>query len=209
MSIYERIASINMRMQQLQSRFGLSNTSFTPASTGAGPVQMGAGIPPASNLTFEQILATYSGNPMSGCSRPSNAPYTGSEADFASIVKDASSTYGVDEDLIRAVIRQESGFNPSAESHCGAMGMMQLMPETAKDLGVNNPWDARENVMGGVKYLKSLLDRFDGNMTKALAGYNAGPGAVEKHGGIPPYAETQNYVSSILSMYEDYKKQGR
>lgn len=209
MSIYERISSINMRMQQIQSRFGTTNASFSPANSGTGPVQMGSGINPSSNLTFQQLMATYSGQPAGNVPGPSRTPYTGSETEFASIVKDASGKYGVDEDLIRAVIRQESGFNPNAESCCGAMGMMQLMPETAKDLGVSNAWDPRENIMGGVKYLKSLLDRFDGNMTKALAGYNAGPGAVEKHGGVPPFPETQNYVSSILGMYEDYKKKGR
>lgn len=209
MSIYERIASINMRMQQIQSRFGLSNTSFTPVNTSTGSLQMGGGTVPTSNLTFEQLLATYSGNPLGAFPCPSRIPYTGSESEFASIIKEASAQYGVDEDLIKAVIRQESGFNPNAKSYCGAMGMMQLMPETAEELGVENPWDPRDNIMGGVKYLKSLLDRFGGNITKALAGYNAGPGAVEKYGGVPPYSETQNYVSSILSMYDDYKKTGQ
>lgn len=208
MSIYERIASINMRMQQIQSRFGTSNTSFTPLSTTeTGSMQPGGQVQNKSNLTFEQLLATLSGGSSTGYAQsPSKVPYTGSEADFAGIVKDASTTYGVDEDLIRSVIRQESGFNPNAESYCGAMGLMQLMPETAADLGVKNPRDPRENIMGGVKYLKSLLDRFGGNITKALAAYNAGPGAVEQHGGVPPYPETQNYVRSILGMYEDYKK---
>jgi len=138
--------------------------------------------------------------------QPSNTPYTGKESNFADIIKDASKTYGVDEDLIRAVIRQESSFNPNARSHCGAMGLMQLMPGTAGDLGVTNAYDPRENVMGGTKYLRSLLDRFDGNVPKALAGYNAGPGAVKKYGGVPPFAETQNYVKNITGMYEDYKK---
>jgi soluble lytic murein transglycosylase-like protein len=211
MSFQERISAVNMRIQQIQSRFGSSGMAFTPASQ----VNMSSphGPSPAagatSNLTFEKLMATYQGSSTHSAGYaggPSKTPYTGSESDFAGIIKDASKAHGVDEDLIRAVIRQESGFNPGAESHCGAMGLMQLMPGTAKDLGVNNGFDARENVMGGVKYLKSLLDRFDGNVTKALAGYNAGPGAVEKHGGVPPYAETQNYVKNILSMYEGYKK---
>ncbi|MHC9539905.1 MAG: lytic transglycosylase domain-containing protein [Vulcanimicrobiota bacterium] len=212
MAIFDRISAINMRMQQLQCRFNSSQVSMTPSSQGVTQASAQGGmpsIPSASNITFEQLLSTYQGAPVSGAgsaSGPSRAPYQGSEKDFEGLIKDASKTHGVDEDLIRAVIRQESGFNPNAESHCGAMGMMQLMPETAKDLGVKNAWDARENVMGGVKYLKGLLDRFDGNITKALAGYNAGPGSVEKYGGVPPYAETQNYVKNILGMYEDYKK---
>lgn len=212
MAIFDRISAINMRMQQLSCRFNSSNVSMTPSSQGVTPASTQGGpssVSTSSNITFEQLMSTYQGAPVSGSSSasgPSKAPYQGSEKDFEGIIKDASKTHGVDEDLIRAVIKQESGFNPNAESYCGAMGMMQLMPETAKDLGVRNAWDARDNVMGGVKYLKSLLDRFDGNITKALAGYNAGPGAVEKHGGVPPYAETQNYVKNILGMYEEYKK---
>jgi hypothetical protein len=208
MSIFERMSSINQRIQQIQGRFGTSNINFTPASMGLGPAQQASAGGPtqASGVTFEQLLATYTGDKSGYVHGPSQTPYAGKESDFAGTIKEASTKFNVDEDLIRAVIRQESGFNARAESSCGAMGLMQLMPTTAADLGVKNAWDPRENVMGGVKYLKSLLDRFDGNITKALAGYNAGPGAVEKHGGVPPFAETQNYVRSILGMYEDYKK---
>lgn len=121
--------------------------------------------------------------------------------EIISMIDDTSAKYGVDAKLIKALVKQESGFNPTAKSKAGALGLMQLMPSTAKGLGVKDPLDAKQNIEGGVKYVKSLLNRFDGNIILALAAYNAGPNAVKKYDGVPPYKETQNYVKSVLRNY--------
>ncbi len=118
------------------------------------------------------------------------------------IFEEASSRYGVSVNLLKAVAKAESNFNPKAVSKAGAIGVMQLMPATAKSLGVSDPYDARQNIMGGAKYLKENLERFGGNVNLALAAYNAGPNSVQKYGGIPPYKETQNYVK-IVNSYLD------
>jgi soluble lytic murein transglycosylase-like protein len=114
------------------------------------------------------------------------------------IIKEAADRYGIDEQLIAAVIEAESQFNPRAVSRRGAQGLMQLMPETAATLGVGDPFSPRENIDGGVRHLKSLMDRFDNNVPLALAAYNAGHVAVIQHKGIPPYPQTRAYVTRIM-----------
>jgi soluble lytic murein transglycosylase-like protein len=121
---------------------------------------------------------------------------------LSSAIHDAARAHGVDPRLVAAVARRESGFNASIVSNKGACGIMQLMPATAQYLGVRNVFDARENIFGGTRYLRTLLDTFHGDLDLALAAYNAGPGAVEKHKGVPPYRETRAYVAAVRRTYE-------
>lgn len=116
-----------------------------------------------------------------------------------------SKTFGLDPKLIRAVIKEESGFQPFALSTAGAMGLMQLMPGTAEGLGVTDPYNIEQNILGGTQYLYYQLKNFDGDLKLALAAYNAGPNAVKQYGGIPPYEQTQNYVKKVLSTYQMYQ----
>ncbi len=121
---------------------------------------------------------------------------------LSAAIVDAARQHGVDPRLVAAVAARESAYNPNARSRVGASGIMQLMPETAKFLGVANPLDARQNVFGGARYLRKLLDAYRGDLDLTLAAYNAGPGAVQRYNGVPPFRETQAYVKSIRAAYE-------
>ena len=121
------------------------------------------------------------------------------------LVQQNAQIWQVDPALIKSVIANESSFDANATSPVGAQGLMQLMPETAASLGVRNPYDPAQNVAGGTRYLRSLLDRFNGDERLAVAAYNAGPGAVEKYGDVPPYAETRNYVQNVLGSLDRYR----
>lgn len=118
-----------------------------------------------------------------------------------SYFKEAANKYGVDSKLLKSIACAESNFNPDCTSSAGAMGIMQMMPETAKSCGISDPYDARQSIMGGANYISQMLQRYDGNITLALAAYNAGPGNVNKYGGVPPFKETQNYVTKVLGYY--------
>ena len=167
------------RIEQIQTMLG--------ALDGAQP----AAAAPAATTGFAKTLATVQRPTVAGPSSDGSTPF-GAEIDAA------ATRHGIDPALLRGLVRQESGFDPRARSAAGAMGLTQLMPATAASLGVTDPYDPAQSLDGGAAYLRSMLDRFGGDPAKALAAYNAGPGAVARFGGVPPYAETQHYVQSIL-----------
>ena len=146
---------------------------------------------PATNFTFDEDFQTET---------PVRSVEIVPKDSTESIIEAAARKFGVDSELVKAIATAESGINQNAVSSVGAVGVMQLMPSTAENLGVN-PYDERENIYGGAHYLRQLLDKFNGNLTQAIAAYNAGPGAVQQYGGVPPYAETQNYVGRVMDIY--------
>jgi soluble lytic murein transglycosylase-like protein len=129
----------------------------------------------------------------------------GAATPFAAEIEAAAQRHGVDPALLKALIRQESNFNPNAVSPAGASGLTQLMPATAQGLGVTDPTNPQQAIEGGAKYLRAQLDRFGNDPRLALAAYNAGPGAVARFGGVPPYAETQNYVQKVMGYADQYR----
>jgi soluble lytic murein transglycosylase-like protein len=187
------VTSVLGRVAELQSMIGLNPV---PGTGGA-----------AAPAAFADQLAVASGTsaspaaPMSlaSVSTPAApaASSLGANVPYGAEITAAAQRHGLDPALLAGLIKQESGFNPGARSGAGAEGLTQLMPGTAAGLGVTDPLDPAQSIEGGAKYLAEQLDRFGGDTTRALAAYNAGPGAVARFGGVPPYAETQNYVRSV------------
>jgi soluble lytic murein transglycosylase-like protein len=126
--------------------------------------------------------------------------------EYEALINQAAQRNNLDPALLHGLIQQESGFDPSAQSGAGASGLTQLMPGTAASMGVANPLNPAESIEGGARYLGQLMSQFGGNATDALAAYNAGPGAVQQYGGVPPYAETQSYVTKVLANAESYRQ---
>jgi hypothetical protein len=173
--------------------------------------RQGNGVPvftdkvPANQAYQVMEFSCFACNPHSNVNWSATRLFT---QEYSANIDEAAKLYGVDPALVRAVIHAESGFNPRARSRTGAMGLMQLMPGTASDMGVSNPWEVPQNIHGGVKYLAYLLDEFKGDITLATAAYNAGPKSVERYRGIPPFEETQVYVKRVTVLHERYKNAG-
>lgn len=203
--LFSNLHAVRQRMSDIRGRF---DTSGSPAADG-GPVD-GAGKANRSYAMHGSLAARgiqpYFPEQLAFALRRSDvgsalgSPSTGGAAsgEYEELITSAAKRYGIDANLVRAVIRAESGFDPGAVSPAGAQGLMQLMPSTAAALGVSDPFDPAQNIDAGVRYLKRQMDRF-GTTELALAAYNAGPGNVVKHGGIPPFTETRNYVARVMS----------
>jgi soluble lytic murein transglycosylase-like protein len=195
------------RVAQLEAMLGLS-----PADAPVGTPQTTTGTTPGSS-DFAARLASVSAaaHPSAAASPTGASPATGASSTpgaatpYAAEIDAAAAKYDVDPALLRGLIRQESNFNPNAGSPAGARGLTQLMPGTASALGVD-PSVPAQAIEGGAKYLRQQLDKFGNDPAKALAAYNAGPGAVQRYGGVPPYAETQNYVRKVLAYAAEYRQ---
>lgn len=147
---------------------------------------------------IQQAVSAYTNNSVTynPASNNSSVPRT----EYNDIIRAAAEKYNVDEKIIHAIIKTESNYNPNVQSHAGAAGLMQLMPSTAKEVGVTDRFDITQNIFGGTRYFSNMLKKHNGNLELALASYNAGPGNVKKYGGVPPFKETQNYIRKIMNL---------
>lgn len=208
--VLNRLSSIESNFRALETVAGSSNTNKTQELT---PIESDfkAILDKKMSDNIEQVLDSapiedsFDIDKLDAIKLKSKIDLKAQTSDVDELIETFSNKYGVDGDFIKAIIKQESGFNPKATSKKGAMGLMQLMPATAKSLGVKDAYNPSENIEGGVKLISNLLKTYNNNSELALAAYNAGPGAVKKYGGIPPYKETQNYVKNIMANYNKVK----
>ena len=207
------VRAVQARIAQLQQQFGLPGPvpgmdfqkkldKEMQRGGAAGAAAAGAAGKAAAQTPKEAVVhsagSNGAANPFASYSVTSSLPVA--DQNLSSLIDAAARKYNVDPKLVSAVAEVESGGDQDAASSAGAVGVMQLMPDTAAALGVN-PYDKKSNIEGGAKYLRQMLDAFDGDVRRAVAAYNAGPQAVKDYGGVPPYQETQNYVNKVLDIY--------
>jgi soluble lytic murein transglycosylase-like protein len=194
MAIQARVADIQSMLTALQT----GTVQASPAATA-----------PAATTATTAAPATSFASQLAAASAPATPPASvaGDTTQYDALIQASAVRNGVDPALLKGLIRAESNFDPNAGSTAGAQGLTQLMPGTAAGLGVTDVHDPAQAIEGGAKYLRSQLDAFGGDETKALAAYNAGPGAVTRYGGVPPYAETQQYVQRVLGYAAGYRSQ--
>ncbi len=197
--------AIAQRVRQLQ---GLIEQARQGSVTAVNGTVSPSGSGQASTGDFASALqaaTTADSTPSLGTGESELTSSAGS-SEYDPLIEQAAARYDVDPAVLHGLIQQESDFNPSAQSSAGATGLTQLMPGTAASLGVANPLNPAESIEGGARYLSQLTTQFGGNTANALAAYNAGPGAVQQYGGVPPYAETQSYVTKVLGYAEAYRQ---
>ena len=192
------VQQIQARIAEIEGQFSLQNQQL-PGMDFAAKLQR--------EINKDAVSAAHKAKPAQRVQGTAAAektaaaePVNYANPQLTHMIHEAAAKYAVDPKLVSAVAEVESGGNQNAVSSAGAIGVMQLMPDTAAELGVN-PYDMKSNVEGGAKYLREMLDTFDGDVKKAVAAYNAGPNAVKAYGGVPPYAQTQNYVTNVLDIY--------
>ena len=206
--------AVAQRVQQLQALIEAARQvgAGDPAATSGDAAYPQSATGTADFASMLQSATSADASPSAGTSSaalgqmaPEGAGASAQSGEYESLIAQAAARNGLDPAVLHGLIQQESGFDPSATSSAGAAGLTQLMPGTATSLGVADPLDPAESIEGGARYLSRLTSEFSGNTTDALAAYNAGPGAVQQYGGVPPYAETQSYVSKVLGYAEAYR----
>lgn len=206
LALAQRVRQIQALVEQ--TRLTSTSDSVAPSSSFAATLRTASatGSANTNHLYGYQAGATLpASGQYSGVGIGAGAAGSGSIG-YDSLIDQAAGRYGLDPAVLHGLIQQESGFDPGATSGAGAVGLTQLMPATAASLGVTDPRDPAQSIEGGARYLSQMMARFGGDTTKALAAYNAGPGAVERYGGVPPYAETQGYVAKVLAYANAYRQ---